>query len=84
MEPKANGNSTTSLENIDVEMEVAATVLSKSDKTENGEDKNTTIESSTSPKAVKKRKKVKQGSPSHPHKKAKKDPNKPEYPKVGE
>lgn len=82
METKANGNSTASLENIDVEMEVA--VLSKSDKTENGDDKNTTIESSTSSKAVKKRKKVKQGSPSHPHKKAKKDPNKPEYPKVGE
>lgn len=84
MESKANGKSTASLENIDVEMEVAATVLSKSDKTENGDEKNTTIESSTSSKAVK-RKKVKQGSsPGHQHKKAKKDPNKPDYPKVGE
>lgn len=71
------GNASTSLENVDVEMNLSATVLTKAeppkiDRNHDGADKKRA-----------KKKKAKQTSPNTP-KKPKKDPNKPEYPKVGE
>lgn len=65
-------------ENVDVEMNLSATVLTKvdpspaADENQNGEKKK-----------AKKKKKTTAASPNNA-KKPKKDPNKPEYPKVGE
>lgn len=70
-----------SLDGIDVEMEVSATVLSKPDKPDD-QDGNSASTSSPTKKKAKKRK-PKPVSPSLSQKKAKKDPNRPEYPKVG-
>lgn len=77
-EPKTENESiSSSLGNIDVELNVAATVLDKSGQTKIEPDNNDTI------KKPSKKKKKKQMSP-NAAKKPKKDPNKPEYPKVGE
>lgn len=68
-----------SISNVDVEMEVDATIVNKPDKIDDG---NSTSTPSPKKKSNKKRKQ-KSMSPNSSHKKAKKDPNKPEYPKVG-
>lgn len=68
-------------ENVDVEMAVVGTMVNKPDKND--------LNSEMSPpklspkKKDKKKRKRKSISPDSSHKKTKKDPNKPEYPKVG-
>lgn len=71
-----NESISSSLGNVDVELNVVATVLDK-----NGQTKNKPGNDET-PKRPSKKKKKKQIS-SNAAKKPKKDPNKPEYPKVG-
>lgn len=68
-------------ENVDVEMALVGTMVNKPDKN----DENTEMSTpNSSPKKKVKKKKHKSVSPDGSHKKPKKDPNKPEYPKVGE
>lgn len=68
-------------ENVDVEQAVVGTMVNKPDK----DDKNSEMSTpNSSPKKKdKKKRKRKSISPDASHKKPKKDPNKPEYPKVG-
>lgn len=64
-----------------VEMEVDESVANKSTSIETSDGHNTS-EASNDKKSAKK-KKVKSSSANQSHKKVKKDPNKPEYPRVG-
>lgn len=69
---------------IDVEMKVAGSLVKKSEAMETSEksDVHDTSGASVDKKVAKKKKTISSPSSSS-HKKAKKDPNKPEYPKVG-
>lgn len=69
---------------MDVEMAVTGSVVKKSgaNETSGKSDGHDTSGTSVEKKPSKK-KKIKTSSPSSSHKKVKKDPNKPEYPKVG-
>lgn len=68
-------------ENVDVEMELAGSVVKKCDAIETSDktDGHNTSGASADKKPAKKKKK----SSNQSHKKLKKDPNKPEYPRVG-
>lgn len=68
-------------ENVDVEMELAGSVVKKCDAIETSDktDGHNTSGTSADKKPAKKKKK----SSNQSHKKLKKDPNKPEYPRVG-
>lgn len=70
------------VENVDVEMEVAGSMVKKTDAVEMSDktDGQNTSGTSTDKKPPKKKKK---SSSNQSHKKVKKDPNKPEYPRVG-
>lgn len=69
-------------ENVDVEQAVVGTMVNKPDKNDDKNSEMSTPNSSPKKKDKKKRKR-KSISPDASHKKPKKDPNKPEYPKVG-
>lgn len=69
-------------ENVDVEKVVVGTMVNKPDKNDENLESMSTPNSSPKKKDKKKRKR-KSISPDASHKKPKKDPNKPEYPKVG-
>lgn len=69
---------------VDVEMEVSASIVNKSDAMDVSEKSDGHNTSGTSvEKKVSKKKKIKSSPTGQSHKKMKKDPNKPEYPKVG-
>lgn len=68
-------------ENVDVEKAVVGTMVNKPDK--KNENSEMSTPNSSPMKKDKKKRKRKSTSPDASHKKPKKDPNKPEYPKVG-